>query len=358
MIIVTSAVLIPVSFISLLMILARSYGTASTTLAGFFGIIVAPPLTFLAGIGFLRRWRWSWLYVVALLLCIMAFNAWGLLFAPPETTTTTSASGVKTTMLTNFGSDPHHLPILAICSVLLAATFSRSVRSEFWYPAKPTTLPNYPTTVGTSPAVFPPIITPELPAHATRGWRVGHRGRDCMYYEEKIQGNWERLEIDGEMLTGRAHHVIYFASPERWQTYPEWARHRREEIICRIKADCNPPDYEYQEDSRQAAPAQVGNVPIQTAHAPAALPTKSLRGLFIVITLLLILTGWMGWLVKTGLETGVTKLPMKRASLQRPTNRAEEPAMFFVSIGIYSVIGLGSLGLAVWVLRETFRPAR
>ena len=27
------------------------------------------------------------------------------------------------------------------------------------------------------------------------------------------------------MLMGRAHHVIYFASAERWIHYPEWVRH-------------------------------------------------------------------------------------------------------------------------------------
>lgn len=84
--------------------------------------------------------------------------------------------------------------------------------------------------------------------HTQKGWRVGHRGRDVMYYEERIDGAWQRLDIDGEMLLGRAHHVIYFASEETWQTYPAWARHRREEIIARIKSEFRPPDYEYHSD--------------------------------------------------------------------------------------------------------------
>lgn len=50
-------------------------------------------------------------------------------------------------------------------------------------------------------------------SEATRGWRVGHSGRDSMYYEEFRGGGWERLVIDGEMLMGPAHHVIYFDSP-------------------------------------------------------------------------------------------------------------------------------------------------
>ncbi len=50
------------------------------------------------------------------------------------------------------------------------------------------------------------------PGRAT--WRVGHVGRDGIFYEEYREGRWERLEISGEMLLGRAHHVIYFDSPE------------------------------------------------------------------------------------------------------------------------------------------------
>ena len=68
-----------------------------------------------------------------------------------------------------------------------------------------------------------------------RTWRVGHRGRDGMYYEELREGAWARLEIDGEMLTGRAHHVIYFASAEAWARYPAWAWGRRDEIVARIR---------------------------------------------------------------------------------------------------------------------------
>ena len=56
---------------------------------------------------------------------------------------------------------------------------------------------------------------------------------------------WQRIRIEGEMLMGRAHHVIYFATPQAWLNYPEWARHRRDEIISRIKSVFCPPDYEH-----------------------------------------------------------------------------------------------------------------
>lgn len=32
-----------------------------------------------------------------------------------------------------------------------------------------------------------------------------------MYFEEQHGGDWKRVAIDGEMLTGLAHHVVYFA---------------------------------------------------------------------------------------------------------------------------------------------------
>jgi hypothetical protein len=78
-----------------------------------------------------------------------------------------------------------------------------------------------------------------------RGWRVGHFGRDSMFYDELVDGSWQRLQIDGEMLTGRAHHIIYFATEAEWMNYPAWAQNRRDEIISRIKSEFREPDYEY-----------------------------------------------------------------------------------------------------------------
>jgi hypothetical protein len=79
-------------------------------------------------------------------------------------------------------------------------------------------------------------------------WRVGHTGRDQMFYEERRDGAWQRIVIDGEMLMGVAHHVIYFRPAESWTTYPAWAADRREEIIARIKREFCAPDYEYSGD--------------------------------------------------------------------------------------------------------------
>jgi len=75
-----------------------------------------------------------------------------------------------------------------------------------------------------------------------RGWRVGHEGRDDLYYAEFREGRWRQIYISGEMLVGKPRHVIYWQST----SFPEWAQTRREEIIGRIKTAFPPPDYRYE----------------------------------------------------------------------------------------------------------------
>ncbi len=91
-------------------------------------------------------------------------------------------------------------------------------------------------------------------ADLKRGWRVGHAGRDQMFYEELVEGSWKRIPIDGEMLIGDAHHVIYFPSRKEWEAMPEWTRGRRKEIVTRIKERFTAPGYEY-EDAEQIVAA-------------------------------------------------------------------------------------------------------
>jgi len=321
--IVTGTLLLPISAISLLMIVAGSDGTKSVDATGFFSVVLAPPVAIATGIGLLRRRAWARAVAILLLAFVIALSVGDLMNHRSTEETTFSPSGVRTTVL---ASPPnyHSAPLIAIGVVLIARLligFSRAAA------------------LGASHLADHP---PE------REWRVGHRGRDGMYYEEQHAGAWQRIDIDGEMLTGRAHHVIYFASPEAWQRYPEWARHRREEIIARIKSKFRPPDYEY-DDRGSALPAN-----------PVALKTtpKQWRALALIIAILLVLTGGMGWLVKSGLDRETTWLPMKRASMQRTVSRQAEPATFWLAIGIYSIAGLGAGGLALWMLREAFRSGK
>lgn len=110
----------------------------------------------------------------------------------------------------------------------------------FWETAK-----RYPVYIFGAVAIWIVIVLIRAQLHkkrdSQRGWRVGHVGRDSMYYEEFRDGAWHRIELDGEMLVGKAHHVIYFGS----LNFPDWARERRDEIIARIKSEFHPPQYEY-----------------------------------------------------------------------------------------------------------------
>ncbi|WP_395740584.1 hypothetical protein [Prosthecobacter sp.] len=80
---------------------------------------------------------------------------------------------------------------------------------------------------------------------AEGNWQAGHIGLHGIWYEEWLGGKWQRLEIDGEMLVGQPHHVIYFGDENAWKQKPAWAQHRRDEIIDRIKSKFRIPDYEY-----------------------------------------------------------------------------------------------------------------
>jgi len=159
-------------------------------------------------------------------------------------------------------------------------------------------------------------------AQRERGWRVGHQGRDQMYYEEQIAGEWLRLVVDGEMLTGRAHHVIYFKSVADWQHYPPWAQGRRDEIIGRIKQEFREPDYEYYDGGPWHAPA--ASAPDAPPHVAPSGPRGRQQGmgaLLLASVLLLALGGALLWLaisgyavvrLDNGLATGAPDLAFER----------------------------------------------
>lgn len=76
------------------------------------------------------------------------------------------------------------------------------------------------------------------------------------------------------------------------------------------------------------------------------------RALLLAVALVLAIAVGMAWLVGNGLRKGETYLPVRRASQQRSVSRSMEPALFWVSIGLYSAIGVGTLGLAGWGIRQ------
>jgi hypothetical protein len=80
--------------------------------------------------------------------------------------------------------------------------------------------------------------------------------------------------------------------------------------------------------------------------------------LILFIVIFLFLGAGMSWLVWSGLGNGETRFPTKRAAHTRTVSRAQEPAMFWTAIGLYAAIGVGSVGFAGWLARESFRLAK
>ncbi|MFD2587241.1 hypothetical protein ACFSQJ_09890 [Croceitalea marina] len=78
-----------------------------------------------------------------------------------------------------------------------------------------------------------------------KNWKVSKKGRDAISYEQKVDGEWKSIEIDGELLLGKINHVIYFKSEGEWTDYPKWAQNRSE-IIRRIKMVFPPTRTEYE----------------------------------------------------------------------------------------------------------------
>lgn len=350
-------VLTPISFISLLMIIAGSPGTKPFDPGGFFLVVLAPALTAFAGIGVVKRWRWAWFYVVVAAAIAAGWNLWDAMKPVPDSPTVTfSPSGVKTTV---YHSRPvFAMPVAAFCGGVVAFFLAQGVRREFGVVAKE------PSAVSSSPPPLPnAAVANEVPmaspAPHDRQWRVGHRGRDMMYYEEWRDRAWQRIDIDGEMLTGRAHHVIYFPTETSWQRLPEWARHRRAEIIGRIKSEFREPDYEYQEFSGGCGASTILSGPSKPAPAsPVRETRRHLPAVVASVAFLLAIAGWMGWLVKRGIETGEVPFLAARGVPHRTVVRQQEPVMFWTCVGLYGAIGTGSVGLIAWGFSVAAKDSR
>jgi hypothetical protein len=130
--VVGSALIVPISTISFLMILARSYGTSTFDPLGFLTVVVAPPVTLVAGIGLLRRKAWARLYIMALLVTIIAVNVYAMVRPPRPERRYVSPSGVPTTV----SASPRMVSVFSVAVVgasvvALLILQSQRVRAEF-----------------------------------------------------------------------------------------------------------------------------------------------------------------------------------------------------------------------------------
>jgi hypothetical protein len=103
-------------------------------------------------------------------------------------------------------------------------------------------------------------------------------------------------------------------------------------------------------------PVQAGQ--IGTGHGGTGLPTatpEQLRALLLAITLVLAIAAGTGWLALRSLATGATYWPSKLASQQRLISLEQDTAQYWAATGLYAVVCLASLALALWGLREWWK---
>lgn len=121
---------LPISFITALMFLAKSYGTANANGLDACIVILGPFFLIIMGIGLLRRQRWARVGTLVILVILMVSQGGNLIQGPRQDSTYISESGVKTTTI---GSGPnlHSWPILLACTGVLLKLLSGHVRREF-----------------------------------------------------------------------------------------------------------------------------------------------------------------------------------------------------------------------------------
>ena len=58
-----------------------------------------------------------------------------------------------------------------------------------------------------------------------QGWRTRSQGRSGIKYGQKTNGQWNEIDIDGEMImSGKKNLVLYIGSEKNWIKYPIWLK--------------------------------------------------------------------------------------------------------------------------------------
>ncbi|MGC4071169.1 MAG: hypothetical protein QM760_01350 [Nibricoccus sp.] len=273
--IVISTLLLPVSLITLLMVIAGSEGTKHATLSGFLFVVARPPATLIAGIGLLRRWRWSYRYTLAILASFAVWHAILMIRGPVAEHTYISPGGVPTTVLASSVNYPLHLMALALTIGAFVKLTARSVRAEFGYGPRAAEKP--------------------LPSSSPAGGSIRR---------------------------------IAYSSPEK---------HSFDAMV----------------------PVSMAPSDARAGHSSLLQDNKRSQSLALLtaIAVMTLIAAGMGWLVHNGIATDETYFPTKSASHRRTVQRAQEPVVFWVSIGIYAALSAGSAGLAAWGAREAIHAS-
>lgn len=86
-----------------------------------------------------------------------------------------------------------------------------------------------------------------------RGWRVGRQGRDQLLYDKLREGKWERIDVDGAILEGTPHHVIYLSST----VFPLWGKSARKRLSSASRASCEHQDTNTKRHDPNANPSNA-----------------------------------------------------------------------------------------------------
>ena len=125
----SSALMLPISACSALMVAAGSQGTAHTDVVGYATVVLGPAFMLACGYGLLRRRTWGYAGVLAVLAAIMLVNAYGMATAPAADVTTVGPDGVLHTRLG--GGAGFLAPFVVVPGVLIAILLTARARRDF-----------------------------------------------------------------------------------------------------------------------------------------------------------------------------------------------------------------------------------
>jgi hypothetical protein len=129
LVIVMSALMLPISACSALMVAVGSHGTQNTDVLGYVTVVFGPLFALACGFGLLRRKPWGWYGVLALCAIVLATNAYTMATAPTEDVTTIGPDGVRNTRL---GGGAEFLwPFVLFPGVLIALLLTPGARRDF-----------------------------------------------------------------------------------------------------------------------------------------------------------------------------------------------------------------------------------
>ena len=124
-----SALMLPISACSALMVAAGSQGTANTDALGYVTVVFGPAFMLACGYGLLRRRAWGYYGVLAVLGVIVLVNGYDMARAPTEDVTTVGPDGVRHTTLG--GGAGYLAPFVVVPGVLIAILLTPRARRDF-----------------------------------------------------------------------------------------------------------------------------------------------------------------------------------------------------------------------------------